>query len=542
MRGGRLGYVIKVAGIFAAYFVTARLGLQLDAVSGFATLVWAPTGIALAALLVFGYRYWPGVTLAAFLVNLVTGAPPLVALGIGIGNTLEPLAGAYALNRLGLRKSLDRLKDILGLVILAGMMSTAISATVGVTSLLVGDVISGSAYGSTWLAWWSGDMLGVLVVAPLLLVWYERLRTPLDAHRLVKGLLPVALLMLVSALVFHGFVRAGVRPFVLAYVVFPILIWIALRFSQLGSVSAIFLMAVVSIWGTVVSFDASKGTTLSRTLLLLQVFIGITAVTFMTLAAVVAEREQTLKHQEGLLQKAALLTKQRERLKVLNEAKDEFISIASHQLRTPATSVKQYLGILLAYGELSSEQHNYVQTAYESNERQLKIINDLLHVAQLDSGKLRVIKTSTDITKLLTDVVRHYDKELEKRQQTIAFTHGKARIRAHVDKSLMRMVVENIIDNAAKYSSDGSEITVSLSKTRQRVILQITDQGIGIARADQKRLFRKFSRLPSSHMGDITGTGLGLYWAKKVTRLHGGTIKLTSEPGKGSTFTIDLPV
>src|SRR4030095_9871766 len=130
---GRLKYASKLAILIIAYFVTARIGLSLDAVGGFATLVWPPSGIALAALLIFGYRYWPGITIAAFLVNLVTGAPPLVALGIAVGNTLEPLLGAYLLNRFtGLHHSLDRLKDVIGLVVFAAIVSTSVSATIGV--------------------------------------------------------------------------------------------------------------------------------------------------------------------------------------------------------------------------------------------------------------------------------------------------------------------------------------------------------------------------------------------------------------------------
>src|SRR4030095_1102340 len=148
--------------------------------------------------------------------------------------------------------------------------------------------------------------------------------------------------IVISVLVFHGFVEVCMRPFVLTYVVFPILMWIALRFGQTGSTAAIFFVTIVAIWGTVESFDPSNGNSLNQTLLLLQVFIVATAITFMSLAAAVTEREESLKVKERLAQKAEMLAKQRERLKLINQAKDEFISIASHQLRTPATSVKQY--------------------------------------------------------------------------------------------------------------------------------------------------------------------------------------------------------
>src|SRR6202011_1412678 len=128
--------------LFVIYFGTARLGLSLDAVSGFATLVWLPSGIAIAALLLFGYRLWPGIIMGAFLVNLFKGAPLPVAVGIGIGNTLEALVGTYLLKRHGFSTTLNHLRDVLLLVFLAMPVSALISATVGVSSLLMGKVIA----------------------------------------------------------------------------------------------------------------------------------------------------------------------------------------------------------------------------------------------------------------------------------------------------------------------------------------------------------------------------------------------------------------
>lgn len=138
-----LHYLAKVAILFALYFSTGKLGLMMGAVGGFAPLVWPPTGISLAALLLFGYRLWPGVAVGAFLVNLSSGAPPLVATGIALGNTLEALSGAYLLRRYaGWRNSLDHLRDVLALLVLAALLSTMVSATMGVSSLWLGGVIS----------------------------------------------------------------------------------------------------------------------------------------------------------------------------------------------------------------------------------------------------------------------------------------------------------------------------------------------------------------------------------------------------------------
>lgn len=124
----RLLYIFKVFLVFAAYFITARIGLQLGAVSGFATLVWPPTGIALATLLVFGYRLWPGIALAAFLVNFITGAPLLAA--IAIGNTLEAVVGTFLLRLFGFKNTLERVEDALYFIVFGVLVNSMISATI----------------------------------------------------------------------------------------------------------------------------------------------------------------------------------------------------------------------------------------------------------------------------------------------------------------------------------------------------------------------------------------------------------------------------
>src|SRR5713101_6091918 len=175
MRFRPLPYVARVGALGVLYFSTATLGLSLGAVSGVAAAVWPPTGIALAALLLGGYRLWPGIAFGAFLVNVSAGAPVLVACGMAVGNTLEALVGSALLMRVvGFRPALDRLRDVVGLVVLAAGLSTLVSATIGVTSGWLGGVIPSATSWKAWWTWWLGDAMGDLVVAPLLLIWSGR--------------------------------------------------------------------------------------------------------------------------------------------------------------------------------------------------------------------------------------------------------------------------------------------------------------------------------------------------------------------------------
>lgn len=544
MNGSYASYLLKVALLSAVYFATAKLGLSLDAVSGFATLVWPPTGIALAGLLILGYRYWPGITLAAYFVNFTTGAPWWVAVGIAFGNTLEPLLAAYWLKRVvGFENSLERLRDVFGLVIIAAILATMISATIGVTSLWLGGLVEFSSYGATWTAWWVGDMLGALVVAPLLLVWSRPVRA-FQPGLLIEILTLTFLLTGVSILVFQGFPEVGVQPFTFVYILFPILITIALRFGQRGGSMATFIVSFIAVWNAVARSSEILDARLSQNLLLLQSFMGITAITFMTMAAVVAEREQTQKRQQQLAHAAKSLTKQRSRLVLLNQAKDEFIAMASHQLRTPASGVKQYIGMLLENyaGKLTKHQRHIVRLAYKSNERQIQIVDDLLNVAQIDAGKVRLSKEKVEVARLIKDILHEQRSVFSAREQVVEFRHANRIFNASADRAKLRMVLENIISNASKYTLNGKKIEIRLKRNKDNLAISVKDNGIGISKKDLRKLFKKFSRIDNSLSVTVGGTGLGLYWAKKMIDLHRGSINVTSKLDRGSTFTVMLPV
>jgi PAS domain S-box-containing protein len=239
-----------------------------------------------------------------------------------------------------------------------------------------------------------------------------------------------------------------------------------------------------------------------------------------------------------------LLKKQRAQLVAINNAKDEFISIASHQLRTPASAVKQYIGLLMEgyVGDLSDMQLKMIHAAFESNQRQLSVIDDLLRVAQVDAGKITLLRRTCDLVQLLDDVVEEQRTKYAAQDQHITYKHPEQPIIASVDQRLLRMVIENLVDNASKYSGQGKTVEITLRQTKRTITLRIKDHGVGISPKDQKRLFQKFSRVANPLTSLVSGSGLGLYWAKKIVVLHGGSIKVTSHEGRGSTFALSLPL
>lgn len=239
----------------------------------------------------------------------------------------------------------------------------------------------------------------------------------------------------------------------------------------------------------------------------------------------------------------AALTEQRTQLIELGKAKDEFISLASHQLRTPATGVKQYLGMVLEEyaGPVAEAQRRMLDQAYASNEREIAIINDLLKVAQVDAGKVQLKPRPADIGMLLEEIIDGQQSKFDERGQKVELHLPGAEITAHLDPERIRMVLENIVDNASKYTPPGKNIYVGLVKSRNSVIISVRDQGVGIHKKDIDKLFRKFTRLDNPLSVAVGGTGLGLYWAKKIVDLHGGTISVDSVVDEGSTFTVTIP-
>lgn len=237
------------------------------------------------------------------------------------------------------------------------------------------------------------------------------------------------------------------------------------------------------------------------------------------------------------------LVEQRDKLQRLNDAKDEFISLASHQLRTPATAVRQTIGMLTQgyVGDLSKEQSRILDIAYASSVRQLEIIEDLLRVAKVDAGKVYLETVPCDVVKIIDTVIKSQFILLNNRHQRVHFNKSQKKVIAAVDQKLFSMIIENLLDNASKYSPDKGQITIQIEQNDKQTIISVQDTGVGLRKSDFSKLFKKFSRVDNPYSISVGGTGLGLYWVKKVVNLHQGSVEVTSKLHVGSTFTVKIP-
>jgi signal transduction histidine kinase/integral membrane sensor domain MASE1/ActR/RegA family two-component response regulator len=291
------------AGVVGLYFVAAKIGLLLAFVNVSVSPVWPPAGVAIAVLLWFGYRSAPGVIIGALLANyLLTDVPLVPSTAIAIGNTLEALTAVYLLRRFTeSRNPFNRAFDVLKFVVFAALISTAVAATIGNLSLCISGHERWEDFRHLWLTWWSGDGVGALLVAPLLLSWLERPVERWGAVRWTEFAMLQVLMSLLSVTIYTDLLHRsyGIRPW--GHLTIPLLVWAAFRFGPRGVSTALVPFAAISIWGTVHGYGGFAIYPRNEGLLLLQAYVADLAITSLALAAIVTERKMAGRHLGGSL-------------------------------------------------------------------------------------------------------------------------------------------------------------------------------------------------------------------------------------------------
>lgn len=312
MRLGSWRYLGLIGLVSLAYFLAAELGLLLASVHTNVSPVWPPTGIAIAAILIFGRRLWPAVLIGALAANLWTDVSTPVAAGIAVGNTLEALTASYLLkHQISSDEFLGSIKSVLKFVLFAVVISPMVSATIGNLSLLLGGEAQWSEIARLWVTWWLGDGFGALIVAPFILAWDARLRDRLSSKAILEGSVLLVLLFIVSMVVFGGWIPGSDKRYPIAHLCLPFLIWAALRFDQRAMTSATLLLGSVAVSGTSRGYGTFVHGGPNESLLLLQMFIGTAALLTYLLYAVMRERARAEAEKLAL---AAQVQVQRKRL------------------------------------------------------------------------------------------------------------------------------------------------------------------------------------------------------------------------------------
>jgi signal transduction histidine kinase len=250
--------------------------------------------------------------------------------------------------------------------------------------------------------------------------------------------------------------------------------------------------------------------------------------------------ERTARAESESIQR--LLTEQNERLREVDRMKDEFVSLVSHELRTPLTSIRGYLELLTDdAAELTAEQKRFLKVVDRNSQRLLELVGDLLFLAQLDGGKFAIEREAVDLARVVHESVEGCRPIAQARRIELVEESGPAPTLVG-DRARLAQVLDNLVSNAVKFTPDGGRVAVTLSSSDDRARIEVVDTGVGIAAAEQSKLFERFFRSSTATASAIPGTGLGLAITKAIVERHGGTIAIESAENEGTTVLVELPI
>jgi signal transduction histidine kinase/CheY-like chemotaxis protein len=513
-----LEYVGAVGILAGVYFLCAKFGLSVAYVHPSATTVWAPTGIALVALLLFGFRYVPGIFIGAFLANITTLGTTLTSLGIALGNTLEAVVFAYlVLSFAGGTRAFERTLSVFAFIVCA-LVATTISASLGVVTLTLAGFADRAQFETVWLAWWLGDIGGALLIAPFILMWWNNFGVDWNLRQLAEVLGVLAAIFATSYVVFGPFNLA------LDFLAAPVLIWLVMRFPLREALSGMLLFSALAIGGTLNGFGPFASYSPQESLLYLQAFIVVATMSVLVLSAMVSERKTAAE----ALQKA-------------DQAKDDFLAMLSHELRNPLASIVSHVQ-LLQLGAHTADETKALHNMHVDLRHTTALLEDLLDLSRIRRGRIRLRKEPLDLTTIVREVAESFKPIMNERGLSFNIRCGNGTLVIHGDRSRIKQIIVNLLSNASKFTDRGN-VTILCHMLGSKAVVSVTDTGVGITSDRLVRLLDTDVPVTTSMRHSRGGLGLGLALVKRLADMHDATLEVESQgEGKGSTFSVLFPI
>ena len=521
-------YLAKIAVVAAVYWAAARLSLELALVRGQVTPIWPPTGIALVALLLFGDRMWPAITLGALAVNVPLGPSPAGAVVISLGNTLAPLASAQLLRRAGFRPQLDRLRDAVAIVLLGALAGMTISATVGASVLTLSGAVSMANFAPTWAVWWAGDAMGVLIVAPVLLS-FARLpgARPFGWARGTELALLLSGIGVVTFLLFEN-------SFHIEYLVLPLIAVAAWRFRLVGAAPAALIASVIAVWAAVNSTGPFRSETLFEKMLSLQAFnVSVSLASFL-LAAFVDARQHSDEVDRLYFSASRALA-----------ARNAAIEVAAAELVPPVAVLTSYLTVL-SDGNLGPPPAKWLAILKVMGEKAWqvsRVIDELTESARVEAASERSDRAHLDLREAVRQATRRASGRADMAGAEISSRLAGDAISVDADARQIGCILDNLIHNSLTYVTRPPRIQVQAAVERDRAVVRVVDNGVGLSQAERARIFQPFYRATNPAFAAVPGLGLGLFASRNLAEANGGSLTLErTEPGVGTSFSLELPL
>ncbi|BBC25644.1 MASE1 domain-containing protein [Pseudanabaena sp. ABRG5-3] len=600
--------IVAIVILALVYYGTSEISRHVAATPQSVTPVWPPDGFASAAVIILGYQVLPGVLIGSFLANIwafwdaqswsTVTASILQVLGIAIGTSIGTGVGGYLLRKTVKGKHpFRRLNDVYKFLLLTCVFAPMINATVGVVCLCLGSKVTWSNFGITWLTWWISNVAGICIFTPVILSFYEfylkNFKIPKDSKILFNIAKPkppkihqwqiIEAIILVVIVICLGFI-SFYKGYDLEYMLIPCLVWTVLRFGQLGATSLIVIISTIAISGTVQGFGTFAAKNNSSALVLLQSFIIVIVVTTLSLIAILSEKQQAitnlqqsklrltnksiqLEKSKSILNDTAFileqqnlaLTEAKQIAELANRTKTEFLSNMSHELRTPLNAILGLVQLLQESQNIDNQEKLDIQTIYQSGTHLLTLIDDILDISKIESGKMELHLQELHLLSFVKNLVEII--QVQANQKKIDFIYQFAPDLpelVYADSKRLKQILLNLLGNAVKFTNKGHVIfRVASLKSSQLEMLssdnslnklvslkfEIEDSGIGIDSSKLESIFLPFEQAGESNFKN-QGTGLGLSISQRIADMMGGKITVNSRRGIGSVFlfTVSLQV